>query len=172
MKKLLVLSLCALLGAACCPATATAPAAKRGATDAVMQWLAQADVSIPTASGTTKLLFDSTSGSTATRQQFRNIHRVEWTGGHCSQDIQIVCEVLRSGSTTWRTCPSQQNTDGTTNTTSVVTSGGTKVTASVGYSVDFVIQGPDWRIKAVTGGTGPTGCESDVKLVPTRELAQ
>lgn len=135
-----------------------------------MQWLAS-DVAIPTSSSTTKILFDTTSGSVANRQQFRNINRVQWTGGHCSQDIQIVCEVLRTGSTTWRTCPSQQNTDGTTNTTSTVAAGGTLVTASVGYNVDFLVQGPDWRIKAVTA-TAPSGCESDLVLFPDRELGQ
>lgn len=175
MKRVLlalfcVISACAAPGANGPPPGAPHRFGATSSTDQPILWVG----SLPSIPGLgnngTGNVWDTTAGDTQTGRYF-GLHRV-LTGIRCDQTINLTCQIKRSGSSTWRTCPSQENTDGSVNTTSTVSAGGTTVTASVDYFVDFVVQGSEVRLRATNGATAPTTCEVEVGLLYARELGQ
>jgi hypothetical protein len=143
---------CALALAACASSN-PAPIARGGGGTVTMQWRA----SIPTIAGNnaTIILFDTTGGNTASRQGYRHVDRIVFTG-RCDQAITLNYQILHTGSTTWRT----MNGGGS----------GVAVAANTDTVVDFLALGPDSRVTAVTGGTGPSACEYDIGLFTDRTL--
>jgi hypothetical protein len=128
------------------------PARRLGAvTSSNIQWL----TSIPTITGNnaTIKLFDTTGGSNSNRKGFTHVQRILGSL-RCDQAITLLYQVLRTGSTTWRT----MNGSGS----------GDAITASTDTAIDYLVLGPDSRLEAVTGGTGPSSCEVDVGLYTDR----
>lgn len=144
-----------------------------GDSQQIITWVKASSLVTITGNNATQILYSTTSDATTTRRTQAHIHRVRWAG-RADQAIQIVFECLFTGTTTWKTCPSQQNSDGSTNTTSKVSAGGTAVDANVDYMVDFLVQAPDWRVKSITGGTGPSagGAPYDIGFLMSPELGQ
>ena len=83
------------------------------------------------------------------------VNRIMYTG-RCDQAITLNYQILRDGSSTWRT----MNNNGS----------GDTVAANTDTAIDYLVLGPNSRLEAVTGGTGPSTCETSIALFGDREL--
>lgn len=117
-------------------------------------------ITIPTITGNTATitLFDTTNGGKQIKQ-YPRLQRLLVAGSCTDQAITINYQFQVPGSSTWLL--------GAGSAASVSYPSGTTATET-----DFLAQGSEARIQAVTGGTGPTACNIGLALFETRELGQ
>lgn len=125
------------------------PAHRFGSVVSANQW--RSPLNPVTGNSQTILIWDGT-GMTSTQP----IERVT-VSCFFDQTVTILFQVRQIGSATWRT----MNGNGS----------GEPCTANVGTAYDYLLLGPDNRIQAVTGGTGPSVSEVSIGLIFSRALA-
>lgn len=123
-------------------------------------WQPQSSIPAITGNSATITLFDSTMAGT-TRNAYDFLQRIMVTA-NVDQTITINYDIQLGASTTWvraaGTNASYSMTGGTTTT-------GTS-------EIDYLVQGNESRLQAVTGGTGPTSTKPAIRLCFVRDLAQ
>lgn len=123
-------------------------------------WQAQAQIPAIAGNSQTITLFDSTAGGTQ-RGVYDFLNRIMVTA-NVDQTITVNYDVQLGTNTTW------YRAAGTNASYSMV--GGTATTGT--SEIDYLVQGNESRIQAVTGGTGPTSRKPSIRLCFVRDVGQ
>lgn len=164
MKTLAVLAFFAL--AACSPQAQQPPQhvfAAMGASGAEYSYW-QTNVPVVTGNSATITLFDTTAGGTQLGV-YRFLNRVTLA---CNFDQTVTVNYdsqLRSDTTPAATWYRSAGTNASYSFTGGTTTTGTTL-------VDYLVQGQEARLQAVTGGTGPSVSDCAMRLVFVRDLGQ
>lgn len=128
-----------------------------GATATDVEWLPASSIPAITGSNSTVVLFSMSGGRTVvTPGAATTVNRIG-VSIRCDQPITLLSQVNRTsgGGSTWRT----MNNNGS----------GDTVLANTDTAIDYLVFGPNTRIEAVTGSTGPSACETDIGLFVDRQ---
>jgi hypothetical protein len=157
--KLPIFALLTLLVGGCASVPTAPPDHRVGATATDVEWLPGSSIPAITGNNATIVLFSMTGGRAVTTPGLTTTVNRVGVSVRCDQPITLLSQVNRAsgGGTNWRT----MNNNGS----------GDAVLANVDTVIDYLVFGPNTRIEAVTGSTGPSACETDIGLFVDRQPA-
>jgi|SRR5450631_2570686 len=157
--KLPIFALLTLLVGGCASVPTTPPDHRVvGATATDVEWLPGSSLPAITGNNATIVLFSMANGrAVVTPGITTTVNRIG-VSIRCDQAVTLLAQINRSsGGGTWRT----MNNNGA----------GDTVLANTDTVIDYLVFGPNTRIEAVTGSTGPSACETDIGLFVDRQPA-